>query len=313
MAHLVKLEDYVSRYELDMYRYPSQLVRLKKERWKRMQAEWGHHDNQLNESIEDAYEVTAEGETKPLWKSLSRIKSWLPFQRGNGKKIDEVNVKSEKPSSYRSSEQALKQAFLDEIFHFQISWASSTITEKSRVKKAYYHDPWLSRFVKECPDNMFLFYYPIFQSNKAPIELDILLVTPTDIQMIVPLPGDDQTIYRYESERYWVKEVGEDRQRILNPMIRLKRMRTVISPILQEIGSDIRLKGVFLAQDSFIDRVDVHPTVRHIDKRSLYQWRQSLIRHGSPVKHNQLKAVEHLLFHCMTTTDKSENSDDEDF
>ena len=36
MAQLVKLLDYVSRYENDLSRYPTQYIRLKKYQWERM-------------------------------------------------------------------------------------------------------------------------------------------------------------------------------------------------------------------------------------------------------------------------------------
>lgn len=33
MAQIIKIHDYISRYELDPYHYINQFVRLKKERW----------------------------------------------------------------------------------------------------------------------------------------------------------------------------------------------------------------------------------------------------------------------------------------
>ena len=40
MAQLVKLLDYVSRYEHDLSRYPSQYIRLKRYQWERMKTQW---------------------------------------------------------------------------------------------------------------------------------------------------------------------------------------------------------------------------------------------------------------------------------
>ncbi len=42
MAQLVKLLDYVSRYENDLSRYPTQYIRLKTSQWKRMKIQWEH-------------------------------------------------------------------------------------------------------------------------------------------------------------------------------------------------------------------------------------------------------------------------------
>lgn len=40
MAQLVKLQDYISRYQINLKRYPSQFVRLKQIQWERMKKEW---------------------------------------------------------------------------------------------------------------------------------------------------------------------------------------------------------------------------------------------------------------------------------
>lgn len=40
MAQLVKLQDYISRYQIDLKRYPTQFVRLKKQQWERVNASY---------------------------------------------------------------------------------------------------------------------------------------------------------------------------------------------------------------------------------------------------------------------------------
>lgn len=40
MAQIIKLFDYISRYELDAYRYPSQFIRLKKQQWEKVFQAW---------------------------------------------------------------------------------------------------------------------------------------------------------------------------------------------------------------------------------------------------------------------------------
>ena len=42
MAQLVKLADYISRYENDLTRYPTQFIRLKRYQWKRIKNQWEH-------------------------------------------------------------------------------------------------------------------------------------------------------------------------------------------------------------------------------------------------------------------------------
>ena len=44
MAQLVKLQDYTSRYQIDLARYPTQFVRLKKNQWDRVKHQWEQGD-----------------------------------------------------------------------------------------------------------------------------------------------------------------------------------------------------------------------------------------------------------------------------
>ena len=63
MAQLIKLQDYVSRYEQDIYRYPSQFIKLKKQQWDKIKAAYlaGELDQLYSQSyenqlIDEAYE-----------------------------------------------------------------------------------------------------------------------------------------------------------------------------------------------------------------------------------------------------------------
>lgn len=47
MAQLIKLQDYISRYEIDLARYPTQFIRLKQNQWERIKYQW-----QTGETIE---------------------------------------------------------------------------------------------------------------------------------------------------------------------------------------------------------------------------------------------------------------------
>ena len=57
MAQLVKLQDYVSRYQKDLKRYPTQFVRLKKIQWDRMKEEWESGEKITVWEHEDTAEV----------------------------------------------------------------------------------------------------------------------------------------------------------------------------------------------------------------------------------------------------------------
>ena len=74
----------------------------------------------------------------------------------------------------------LKRMFIDQFFHFQMKWASSTLREKSYVDPKYLRDTLLRSIFQTLPDNYLVFYYPILRLKKAPIEFDIIIITPTE-------------------------------------------------------------------------------------------------------------------------------------
>ena len=57
MAQLVKMLDYISRYENDLSRYPTQYIRLKKYQWERMKTQWENGADLTEWQQEDAEEL----------------------------------------------------------------------------------------------------------------------------------------------------------------------------------------------------------------------------------------------------------------
>ena len=47
MAQLIKMQDYISRYEQDIYRYPTQFAKLKKQQWDKLKA--AYNAGELNQ------------------------------------------------------------------------------------------------------------------------------------------------------------------------------------------------------------------------------------------------------------------------
>ena len=73
------------------------------------------------------------------------------------------------------NEEQLRKLYFDQLFHFQLKWASSTMMEKSNLDANFMRDSLLRSFTQQLPDSYLLFYYPILKVKKAPVELDILL------------------------------------------------------------------------------------------------------------------------------------------
>jgi len=61
MAQLVKIQDYISRYQIDLARYPTQFVRLKKGQWERIKRQW-----ELGEDISEWQHIHNETEVDTL-------------------------------------------------------------------------------------------------------------------------------------------------------------------------------------------------------------------------------------------------------
>ena len=76
MAQLIKLQDYVSRYEQDIYRYPSQFMRLKKQQWDKIKAAYlaGELEQLYSQSYENQLmELSYEEEKECIFKKVKGI------------------------------------------------------------------------------------------------------------------------------------------------------------------------------------------------------------------------------------------------
>jgi hypothetical protein len=84
VTHLVKLEDYISRYQFDLNRYPSQFTRMKKERWSYVKSEW----EQLQYDSTSAEEILEE-EKGRFFGILQKVKNWSRYTKK--KQYEDIN------------------------------------------------------------------------------------------------------------------------------------------------------------------------------------------------------------------------------
>ena len=78
----------------------------------------------------------------------------------------------------------LKQNFLNQLLRFQMKWGSSTLREKSFVDQSFFLDERLRFFLQRFPDTFLVLYKPIFLLKNAPVEVDVILLTPVDASCI---------------------------------------------------------------------------------------------------------------------------------
>ncbi|MED1203151.1 NERD domain-containing protein [Heyndrickxia acidicola] len=301
MGQLIKLQDYISRYEIDHLRYPAQFMRLKKQQWLLLKEAWKNGEHLHKEDPETAKEEQ--------WGLIKKFKSILKKEKLESGLEDQSKDKAEEFNFTFSpllhylpeTEEELKKIFLDQFFSFQIKWASSTIWDQSFVDSRYYRDDKLKYLLQRFPDTFLVFYQPVFMVKKAPVEMNVLLVTPTDIWCLVFIEEEKDEVYIGSTEHFWVKRSSRAERKILNPVIDLNRMAKIIKPILTENDVELPVRMGIICREGYIDFPDAPYDLALIDKRRYPDWFRQQRGLHSPIKHMQLKAVKALLDNCQTS------------
>ncbi|WP_216831839.1 NERD domain-containing protein [Alkalihalobacterium elongatum] len=320
MAHLIKLEDYISRYQFDMQRYPTQFTRMKKERWYYIKNEW----EQLkfpssSTSIDDQVEPIPKGKQMNIVAAtLQRLKGWNTFAFYKAKNIEEkqsdvpIDEKEEDRLAFKArSLEHLKELYLNDLFISQLMWASSSLIEQSYLNPKYKYDQHLRFFSQQIPDNYFLMYSPVFWIKQAPIDMDIIIITPSEVQCISILDGSQYSVFEASSDRFWVELIQKKERKVLSPIVSVNRMASIIKDILNESNCDFPIKRTVISQNSIIDYKGQGPKVEIIDKRTFTQWHERMKKHPSPIKSQQLKVAKILLDHCHTSAHVRQKIEDD--
>lgn len=304
MAQLIKLQDYVSRYETDLYRYPSQFVRLKKQQWEKMKQHWENGDLP---KPSPAVEELVEDE-----KNSMKDKLFSLFKKKEDENQEETIPQPSDEDLYLDmdagqdihSEEELKASFLNLVFDFQLRWASSTITEKSYVDNSYHYDERLRYLLQRFPDNIFVMYNPVLKIKNAPVELETVLITPTGIWCLTFLEFEEGTAYIGSGERFWVKKWGDREEKVLNPLIGLKRMERIVHQIIRYAGVELPIYQAVISRNGYIDYPLSPVGIQFLDKRIHHEWFQQQRSSSSPIKSVQLKAAQAIMEYCQTTSFK---------
>ncbi|MET3505922.1 nuclease-related domain-containing protein [Halalkalibacter oceani] len=311
MAHLIKLEDYISRYQFDLHRYPSQFSRMKKERWYYVKSEWEQARHPSLQVEDEPEEEEAESKGEGIFsQALQRLKGWRRSA------VEEDPWEEAPPSNDElppKSLEQVKQEFLDELYKSQLRWASSSLLEESTLHPRYKADKWLRFFCQHIPDNYFLLYKPVLFMKKAPIELDIMLISPTEIICLTMLEGSELSVFEASSDRFWIEYVDKTRKKRVSPLISLGRMSRVLTTILEEAGLSYPIRKVVLSPSSMIDHKLQGAKLDLIDRRGFDAWHQRLRKHPSPLKHQQMKVTAAILSYCHTVSSETVQEDDEQF
>lgn len=317
MAQLIKLQDYISRYEIDLARYPTQFIRLKQNQWERIKYQW--QTGETIERWEHIEEEVQEEKKKSLFQKLFPFKKDVPEEEQED--IEKVTITNEWATEGDSHQEEdttlnfepnlvytpktleeLKKMFIDQFFHFQMKWASSTLREKSYVDPKFMRDTLLRSMLLTLPDNYLVFYYPILRVKKAPIELDIIIMTPTECLCITVLEQESQAVYIANSERFWLKKDGKNEKKVLSPLIQLNRMEKVVEQIFHQNNIELPIRKVLLTRNGYIDYPGTMYGITFVDKRKFPEWMAQLKHSVSPMKHMQIRGAQAILNTVQTTS-----------
>lgn len=311
MAQLIKLRDYVSRYEQNIVLYPSRFVRLKKQKWMGLKRSFETNDLNVFPISPSNEEEDWIIEKPNLFDKMKTLISRKKKEEEVEESIDDVLEDEEEDLSFHydatqynhpDSINELKQQFLNQLFHFQLKWASSTLTEISSVHRVLYYDELLKYYLQRFPDTYLVFYQPIFQLKNAPIELDTIIITPTDIWCIHVLEAENSAVFVGSNEKFWLKKRNDKEKKILSPVISIDRTEKIIRGILDKYDISLPIQKVILSRNGYIDFPTAPYDLKIIEMRNYDEWFKKMRNHHAPIKAIQLKAAESLLQYGLTTS-----------
>lgn len=313
LAQLIKLQDYISRYQIDLTRYPTQFVRLKRTQWEKVKQQWLSGEEPVTwEHIEEEEEPKRFSIFKKFFKKHSTEEDEEEdIELANGShdsNSEEPPVEELTTLNFElnivhqpDSIEELKRMFLDQFFLFQLKWASSTLLEKSYIEPRFYRDIFLRTILQRLPDNYLVFYYPIIKIKKAPVELDVIILTPTECLCITVVEQEDSAVYVGDGERFWTKKVGKRDEKLLNPTIQLNRMEAIVLKLFENNNVKFPIRKILLSPNGYFDCPGSLYNIHLVDKREYDDFLKQLKYSPSPLKKNQIQAAQAILNTVETT------------
>ncbi|WP_067841531.1 NERD domain-containing protein [Amphibacillus sediminis] len=290
MGQLIKLENYISRYERDIFHYPGHYMRLKQENWKQLFAMWEDQREQLS--------LEAPSDDQP--KQERFYNKWRRlFNRQSAEEAYEHQNQNEN-NHIPTTEAQLKQYFLDSLFPFQLNWASTTLSEMSFLDRDYQDDLTLKYFLQRFSDTFLFMYRPVFKLKNTTVDADIIMLTPVGIEVIKVVERPSEQSIIVGDDRTWYTEENNVRTKFLSPVITLNRTEKIVKSILNHNKLEMPITKVILSRTNQIS-FHLEPfSTRYIGKEQHENWLQNHRRLVSPLKHLQLKVAEALLLYSET-------------
>src|SRR5699024_492900 len=108
-------------------------------------------------------------------------------------------------------------------------------------------DPMLKQLLQRLPDIYLLMYYPVFSIKKAPVDSEIILISPIGIEIISTIDvSADATVY-VGDERTWNVEIYDEVKRVVSPTIALKRTEQIVKGILRKMRVQLPIEKTVIS------------------------------------------------------------------
>src|SRR5699024_12272175 len=101
----------------------------------------------------------------------------------------------------------------------KIMFATANITHESFTKVSIRDKETLKYFLQLFPDIYCLMYHPVFNIKKAPIDGEIILISPFDIEIISFIHEHAEATILATNDRKWTVESETNQKSILSPVI----------------------------------------------------------------------------------------------
>ena len=176
------------------------------------------------------------------------------------------------------------------------------MTEKSYIDKEFSNDKTLKFLLQRFPDTFLILYKPIFLLKKAPVEAELIIVTPASAICISFLEAEEDAVFVGSKERFWIKKTKNREVKILNPLLALNRTEKIVKALFDMYDVELPVQKLLISRNGFIDYPMQPYGVQFVEKRNFEDWFRSLRALKSPLKHMQLKAAQALLQYCQTTS-----------
>lgn len=214
-----------------------------------------------------------------------------------------LRLKSRRIAEWKSRGQESRKAFEDWLFRMQLDWATRTAEQLSVCPDEIDRAIWTRSLLHQINDLSFLAYRPILLTQSGAVQLDSLLITNDIVWCILPLQGEEGSVFQEISGRRWREIVSGGEHTRISPLISLKRTQKIINAFLNQEGLAMKTASAVLAPESFIEFVPDDRGTSLIDRRSYRDWLDEISRHSLILKKMQVQTADALLGHFETVAE----------